>query len=153
MIQKLKKLFADSAERSANPAERIEVATCVLLLEMAHADRTLAVVEERLIEKIMRHQFDLSEEAAAELVELARTEQEKSVDLFQYGRQIHENLSRDEKQQVMRNLWRVIFADGVMDMYEESLARQMTSLLRLTHREMIDAKVAAQKETTISGGD
>ena len=146
MIQKLKNLFSippgDAQERS----ERIEVATCVLLLEMAHADDTLAEVEERLIEKLMRQQFDLSAESTGELMELARAEQEKSVDLYRYGRQIHENLTREEKQDVLRNLWRVIFADGVMDMYEESLARQMTALLRLTHREMIDAKIAVQKE-------
>lgn len=126
--------------------ERIQVATCVLLLEMAHTDGEFHAMEDTLIQDLLQHKFDLSEKATAELMEYARQEREVSLDLYQFARQINENFTLDEKLEMMEVLWRIIYADGVLDKYEDYLVRQLATLLRLSHRQMIDAKVTVLDE-------
>ena len=43
-------------------------------------------------------------------------------------------------------LYDLIYADGVLDKYEDYLVRQLAKLLRLSHGEMIEAKVKVLDE-------
>ncbi|NIQ96131.1 MAG: TerB family tellurite resistance protein [Desulfuromonadales bacterium] len=128
-------------ERTENHAERIQVATCVLLLEMAHTDGEFSDMEELLVRDLLQKRFGLSEEATAELLELSQHEREESLDLYQFGRYIHENFPLAEKLEILEALWRIVYADGVLDKYEDYLMRKLTTVLRLSHKQMIDAKV------------
>jgi len=125
---------------------RILTATCVLLLEMAHADGEFREMERALLGRLLEKQFDLPPQARDELIEFAGIERTDSLDLFRFTRQINQHFSRDEKMEVMKACWRIIYADGVLDKYEDLLIRRFTDLLRLSHRDMIDAKVAVLDE-------
>jgi uncharacterized tellurite resistance protein B-like protein len=48
--------------------------------------------------------------------------------------------------EMMEALWRLIYADGVLDKYEDYLVRQLATLLGLAHGEMIEAKVKVLDE-------
>jgi uncharacterized tellurite resistance protein B-like protein len=121
--------------------KRVQVATCCLLLEVAHADKQLHDLEDQTIRDLLAHKFDLDDELTAELIDYARGELDESVDLFQFAREINANFSIDEKYEVMEAVWRIIYADGVLDRYEDALARQITTLLRLDPSKSIDLKV------------
>ena len=47
----------------------------------------------------------------------------------------------------MEGIWRVIYADGTLDKYEDALARQLATLLRLDHKDVIDRKLLVLEET------
>jgi uncharacterized tellurite resistance protein B-like protein len=121
--------------------KRVQVATCCLLLEVAHADKQLHDLEEQTIRDLLAHKFDLDDELIAELIDYARGELDESLDLYQFAREINANFSIDEKYEVMEAIWRIIYADGVLDRYEDALARQISTLLRLDQRKSIDLKV------------
>lgn len=125
---------------------RIQVATCALLLEVAHADKELHDLEEQTIRDLLAHKFDLDDEMAAELIEYARGDLEESLDLYQFAREINANFTKEEKYEVMETVWRIIYADGVLDRYEDALARQISTLLRLDQRQSIDLKVKVLDE-------
>ena len=120
---------------------RIQVATCALLLEVAHADKQLHDLEEQTIRDLLAPKFDLDDDMAAELIEYARGDLEESLDLYQFTRDINANFTLAEKYEVMEAVWRIIYADGVLDQYEDALARQITTLLHLDQRKSIDLKV------------
>ena len=65
----------------------------------------------------------------------------ESVDLWQFARLINETYSREEKIGIIETLWQVVFVDGKMDQYEDYLMHKMSKLLRLHHKELIDAKL------------
>lgn len=121
--------------------DRIQVATCALLLEVAHADKQLHDLEEQTIRDLLAHKFDLDNEMADELIDYARGDLEESLDLYQFARVINVNFTPDEKYEVMEAVWRIIYADGVLDRYEDALARQISTLLNLDQRRSIDLKV------------
>ncbi|PLX86486.1 MAG: TerB family tellurite resistance protein [Desulfuromonas sp.] len=131
--------------------ERIQIATCVLLLEMAHTDGEFHPMEATLVRDLMQDRFGLSVEATAELTEFAQKQRESSLDLFQFTRQVNENFTVEEKQDVMEALWRIVYVDGVLDKYEDYLVRQMATLLRLSHRQMIDAKLKVLQDVRAKG--
>ncbi len=147
MLKLIQNLLGGGAAMSeADEKDRVQVATCVLLLEMAHSDGELHDLEGALIEDLLQKKFSLSAETTAELLQLADGERQSSFDLHQFTRQINENFSIEEKLEVLEGLWRIVYADGVLDKYEEHLMRQLASLLRLSHRQMIDAKLKVRDE-------
>ena len=125
---------------------RIQVATCALLLEVAHADKQLHDLEEQTIRDLLAHKFDLDADMADELIIYARGDLEESLDLYQFTREINANFTIDEKYEVMEAVWRIIYADGVLDRYEDALARQISTLLNLDQRRSIDLKVKVLDE-------
>ena len=54
------------------------------------------------------------------------------------------HLSQDDKYAVLENIWRVAFADGRIDKYEEHIIRRIAELLHLNHREYIQARHRAE---------
>ncbi len=146
------KLFKDligSRAQDTTPGhqyERIQVATCALLLEMARTDEEFHEVEAELIEDLLQNRFNLSPAVVGELIGLAQSEQQASPDLYHFAREINEHFSIEEKVELIEALWRIVYADSILDKYEEHLMRQLTKLLRLSHRQMIDAKLKVLAE-------
>ena len=61
-------------------------------------------------------------------------------------RRLNEELSRKEKVDIVGMLWRVAYADGHLDKYEEHLVRKAADLLYVPHRHFIRAKHASERD-------
>lgn len=136
-------------DRSANAGERftrVQTATCALMLEIAHSDGQYQAVEAKIIHDLLSGMFSLPAEAVAELVDFARDHQQNSLDLYQFAREINAHFSTEEKLAVMEGAWRLIYADGTLDKFEDAIARQLATLLRLSHKEAIGCKVKVLDE-------
>jgi uncharacterized tellurite resistance protein B-like protein len=149
VIRKLKEFFS-GVERGVPPeaeedvAYRIQLATCVLLVEIAHSDDHFSEEEEERIIKILKADFDLSDEYAAELLELAHEERKESVDMWRFTNVIDNNYTSEEKERVMESLWKVIYADERLDAMEDHIVHRLAKLLNLTHKQLINAKIKAK---------
>ena len=126
--------------------ERVQVATCALLMEVAHSDGHYQSVEAKVVHDLLAKKFNLSPAAVAELIDYSHQHREESLDLFQFAREINAHFSREEKLDVMEGVWRVIYADGTLDKYEDALARQLATLLRLDHKDVISRKLKVLDE-------
>lgn len=141
-------------ESAAQPAlqeyvdtERIQLATCVILLEVAKSDDEFCSIEKATVSTILKKEFQISQEAAEELMELAHTDREESIDFWQYTNLINKHYSREEKIKIMELVWKVIYADQELNRYEDHLVHKLAKLLRLRHDELIDAKLKVLDET------
>ena len=145
MIDSLKKFFGRSSDRTVDRRETalhdIQIATCALLLEMATIDGEFNASEKERIISILKMNYSLSDEDATVLIEAADEEVKKSVDMWQFTNFINQNYSKDEKKQVIETVWQVIYADGRLDKHEDYLVHKLAKLLRLSHKELIDAKL------------
>lgn len=145
MLKRILGLLATPARvESRQEEQRIELAACVLLLEIAHADGDFHQDEAALIEDLLKKHFHIEPETSAELLELAHQVRTESHDLHQFTRDINSNFDQSEKERIMESLWQLVYADGQLDHFEEALLRQLSSLIGLSHRQMIDAKVKVQ---------
>ena len=119
----------------------VRVATCALFLEMAHLDDAFTRKEMELILSILKEKYRLSDEHADHLLQEADKELKESIDLWQFSKLINENYSIEEKMEVIRTLWEIVFVDGRMDRYENYLMHKVATLLRLPNDKLIKAKL------------
>ena len=146
MIDLLKKLFIKttkgaSAGRNVQTSPDVRLATCALLLEMAHIDGKFSDLEKESIVELLRNNYQLSAEHAAALMQAAEDELEESIDLWQFAKLINENYSTEEKIKVIETVWQVVYTDGILDKHEDYLVHKLANLLRLSHKQLIDAKL------------
>jgi uncharacterized tellurite resistance protein B-like protein len=142
MLNRFRKLLTTSREDQLQP-DRVQVATCALLLEMAHSDQRYDAAEESLVLDHLRRHFALPPADLEALLRSAREAHLESADLFQFAREINAACSLEEKLAIMETLWRIVYADGVLDKFEDALARQLATLLRISHRQAIELKLKA----------
>lgn len=119
----------------------IIVATCALLVEIARIDGTFAQEELETVISILKEKYGLSRENADALIEEAENQLEESVDLWQFARLINENYSNEEKMEIIETLWRIVYVDEKMNQYEHYLMNKLKNLLRISHNQLIDAKL------------
>ena len=145
MLDVIKRFFSKATTDSEDPGKSddhdIKVATCALLVEMARIDESFTEKETETILDILKNTYGVSADHAEALMAEAEKELVESVDLWQFARLINENYSREEKIGIIETLWQVVFVDGKMDKYEDYLMHKMVKLLRLSHKELIDAKL------------
>ncbi len=146
MLDIVKQFFSKSSkknlETSNNQSDHdIRVATCALLVEIARIDEMFTEMEMEKILSLLKEKYGLSREHADALIAEADKELEKSVDLWQFAKLINENYSNEEKIEIIETLWSIVYIDGKMDQYEHYLMNKLKNLLRLTHSQLIDAKL------------
>ena len=117
------------------------VATCALLVEIARIDETFTKEELETILAILKDKYGLSGEHADALIAEAEAELDKSLDLWQFAKLINENYTNEEKIGIIETLWRIVYVDGRMDQYEHYLMSKLKHLLRLSQKQLIDAKL------------
>lgn len=146
MLNKMLDLFrGENQETALQRTDRVPLALAVLMMELAHADGHLAEEERQQIVALLQQRFELSTAASDELLQLAHAEQNQSVDLYDFTREINWAFSQDEKEEIAEQLWLLILADGVLAAEEEALMRQISHLIGLAHPRMIDAKLRARE--------
>jgi uncharacterized tellurite resistance protein B-like protein len=146
MIDVVKRFFSKATAKIPEAANQttahdIRVATCALFVEIARIDEKFTEAEMDTILSILKERYGLSPELADALIAEAEREIEKSVDLWQFARRINENYSNEEKIEIIETLWRIVYVDGKMDQYEHYLMNKLQNLLRLTHDQLIAAKL------------
>ncbi|MGD9043749.1 MAG: TerB family tellurite resistance protein [Desulfobacterales bacterium] len=146
MIDVLKKFFNKttaevSGDLKQNTAHDIRVATCALLVEIARIDEKFTEAEMETILTILKQKYGLSQDHADALMAEAERELEKSVDLWQFTNLINANYSNEEKIKIIEILWQIVYVDGKMDQHEHYLMNKLQNLLRLTHDQLITAKL------------
>jgi uncharacterized tellurite resistance protein B-like protein len=119
----------------------ILVAVCALFVEMARIDETFTPTEMETILSILKEKYGLSQEHAEALIAEAERELKQSVDLWQFSNLINENYSNEEKVEIIETLWRIVYVDGKLDRYEHYLMKKLKNLLRLSHEQLIEAKL------------
>jgi uncharacterized tellurite resistance protein B-like protein len=149
MLSLIKKIISATPGKTETPytskEEQNHLAACVLLLEAAHIDDECTTEELDHVIFTLKNDFSLDQAHVDELIELARAERQNSIDLWQFTNHINQQYSKEGKMAVMESVWRIIFADGKLEMHEDYFAHKLANLMRLSHAEMIDAKLRAKK--------
>lgn len=150
MFSVLKKYFVSSEKDSRAPEvklrDKILIATCVLMLEIAKSDDEFAPVEMKTIRRILETELEIPENSVEEILTIAEKDRTGSTDIFEYTHLINQHFSREEKIQMVERFWKIIFADGSFDQFEDYMVHKLADLLRLSHDELISAKLKLKPE-------
>lgn len=120
----------------------LEVAGLALLLEIARADHNSTSAELKAVAMAASQVFEVSEAATEALIAEAVTAVDEAVSLFEFTSILNTRLDHPAKLRLLEHLWRVAYADGSLDHYEEYYLRKIADLLHLAHRDLIRTKLA-----------
>jgi len=147
MFDALNQLF--SSQPASDPAEqahRLHLATAVLMIEIGRADFHIDEAELEAVADALQQRFRLSSAELADLLEMAHQQSQDSHSLHPFLRRINRHFDPEQKAEILEDLWRVAFADGRLDKYEEYHIRRIADLLHLPHSAFIRAKHRAEAE-------
>ena len=131
---------APGSAGSAEPASReqeLNLATAVLLVEVARADFSEDDIEIDAVADLLEAHLGLSAAEVRALIDEAQSHADHSASLQSFTRQLHEELSLAEKLGVIEMLWRVAHADATLDKHEDHLIRKVAGLLYVSHGDLI----------------
>ena len=147
MLSRIVSLFAPNEKPIQESAEeRIRLATCVILLEVAGADNEFTATECEHIIATLRNRFGLGQDDAEELIKTSETRRASSSDLWKFTNIVNSTCSNNEKLDIIREVWRVIFSDGTLDGHEDYVIHKLCRLMNLTHPQLIEAKMSVLAE-------
>ena len=129
-------------DRTGTPADlELRAATAVLLLEAAYGDTEYVWREHRAIIRGLEREFGLGREQILELLGRANEIRPPIVKLSDVTDVLRERYSPEQRAEVVRLLWRVIQADGVVEEWEAIFADHIAQAVGL------DPEAAAQART------
>lgn len=156
MFDYIKKILSQEDEKNSitetefsvkEPHEKkLQVATSALFIEMAKADGDFSKEERVRIINTLQNDFSLTEECVEELIQLSETETKESISVYEFTSVINDHFDKNDKLQLLRNLWRVVYTDGKLNQYEDRLIKIIGSTLNLDHKEVINAKLLVKQE-------
>ena len=127
-----------------------ELAGAALMVELMQSDHKLDERESQEFIRVLKQTFTLDQSEIEEITLLAEEEATQSTSLFEFTRLINDNYAYTDKVRLIENMWRLAFADEILDKYEESLIRQIAELIYVKHSDFIQAKLKIKNQTGLS---
>jgi uncharacterized tellurite resistance protein B-like protein len=115
----------------AHGEQELRVATCALLLEVAHADDRFTAEERERVEQVLVDRFGLETTEVRLLIEQAEAERREAVDLHRFTTVVTRHFGDAERLRLAEMLWRVVDADGRLALDEDVLLQRLARLLAL----------------------
>ncbi|MCH7964710.1 MAG: TerB family tellurite resistance protein [Bacteroidetes bacterium] len=142
-------LKAENADKSDNHDKQLQIATAAIFIEMAKADGEFSDDERDLIIQSLKKRFNLNEQDIHELIELSKAKLDESISLYEFSNTVNEHFTTDDKMVLLKNLWRMIYADKKLNRYEDHLIKMIGGMLQMEHKKIINAKMLIRKELNI----
>ena len=142
-----KKIF--KSEESEKPLidDKTSIKACIaLLLETSMADEVLEESELSALKETLIKDFNISEEEITELIEISKQNVDDSTSLYEFTRDINDNFDSNERIKLIESMWKIAYADGNIDKYEEHIIRKVSSLIYVAHSDFIQAKLHAKEK-------
>lgn len=133
-------------ETAKEKEHTLRLATIAALLEIAYADKALSMQEEKHLMDLGMQMFGLTAEETRQLIEAADEMRTNAIDHFAITNLLRKNCTLEERTEIVKTMWRIVYTDGDLHQYEGYLVRKLADLLGIEHHIMINAKLAVQKE-------
>jgi uncharacterized tellurite resistance protein B-like protein len=150
MIKTLRDLFDSllppSADAQPHVAEHaLQLATAVMLVEVMRADTSFHASEREAVRAALREKFELTDDEAQRLAELAETTAQGATDLFSFTSRINERFDMAQKLRMVEHMWRVAYADGHLSEHERHVLWRVADLLHVPQGAYVHARLRAQQ--------
>jgi len=145
MIKKIKDLISNFSSKEEiieeSDLSSLNNACAALLVEIAFADKDFDEREKQALKQALIQTYDISESEIQEIIEDAETTVDESTSLYGYTRIVNDEFGYEDKLNLLKNLWRVAYADGYLDKYEEHIIRKISDLIHISHSDYINIKL------------
>ena len=141
-----KKIFKTEEFEKPTIDDKTSTKACIaLLLETSMADEVLDESELQTLKNTLQKDFQIDEDEIDELINLAKENVQDSTSLYEFTRDINDNFDAIERVKLIESMWKIAYADGNIDKYEEHIIRKVSNLIYVAHSDFIKAKLSAKE--------
>ena len=143
-----KKIFQKDASEDLEIDEHGSIKACIaLMLETSMADDLLDESEIKTLKATLINDFKLEETEIDELIEISKKNVDDSTSLYDFTRDINDNFESEERIKLIESMWKIAYADGNIDKFEEHIIRKVSNLIYVSHSDFIKAIISANEKT------
>ena len=140
LFQKLFSKSNVSAENQTDTNHTLQLATCILLIEVSKSDDDFDTDEQEKIKKLIQAKFDLNIEELNYIYSLSNDNHKNMTSLFEWTDIINKECSYEEKLIIIGYMWDIAFTDSKIDKYEDYTIRKVSELIYVKHKDFINLK-------------
>ena len=142
-----KKIFNAEESENIEIDDNTAIKACIaLLLETSMADEILDDNEIDALKITLIKDFKIENDEVDELIALAKENVKDSTSLYEFTRDINDSFSAEQRVQLIESMWKIAYADGNIDKYEERIIRKVSNLIYVAHSDFIKAKISAKEQ-------
>ena len=142
-----KKIFNTEESENIEIDDNTAIKACIaLLLETSMADEILDDNEIDALKITLIKDFKIENDEVDELIALAKENVKDSTSLYEFTRDINDSFSAEQRVQLIESMWKIAYADGNIDKYEERIIRKVSNLIYVAHSDFIKAKISAREQ-------
>jgi len=135
-----------AVKKDENHHKKLQIATAALFVKMAKTDGDFSNEERERVIHTMQNAFNLDEDCVQELIELSEKKLEESTSVYEFTSIINDHFNRDEKLELLEDLWKIIYVDDKLDKYEDRLVKVIGGLINVDHKDIIQAKLLVKEQ-------
>lgn len=139
------KQTATDQPTESNPHEA-DLASAALLFEVIRSDQEIKSVELTLLRERLMQVCDLNSEEVDDIINLASDEVDAAVSLYQFTSKITQHFDPEQRVRLIENMWRMAYADSILDKHEEYIIRRVASLIHVSQANFIKARQKVRAE-------
>lgn len=121
--------FKKKREVEKEKPKNLHLISLCLAFEVAASDNEIDKKEKELILNKIKDNVDTGVLNSDEVFEIIKNENEVKVSFYDLIHEINKNLSKDEKEEVIRLLWETAYADDILEVDEERIIRRSAEML------------------------
>ena len=158
------KFFKKETEQPEKETDKVISACISLMIEVSMADQSIDDEEIESLKKtlsekfdvegseietlknVLVEKFDVEETDLENLISDAKKNQNSSTSLYEFTRKINDEYEFDDKKNLILSMWKIAYADGNIDKYEEYVIRKVSDLIYISHPDFIESKQKARGE-------
>jgi uncharacterized tellurite resistance protein B-like protein len=145
MINKIKDLITKFGKEEEIQEESnltlLNNSCAALLVEIAFADKDFDETEKASLKQSLIETYAIDESVIEEIIRDAEDTVSESTSLYGYTSIVNSEFQYEDKLKLLRNLWKIAYADGYLDKYEEHLLRKISDLIHISHSDYISIKL------------
>lgn len=126
--------------------DSVLLSAIALLLEVSLADEIMDISEVETLKDVLLKEFDVEQTKIDDLISNAKKNQNSSTSLYEFTRKINDDYKFEDKKNLILSMWKIAFADGNIDKYEEYVIRKVSDLIYISHPDFIESKQLAREE-------
>ena len=121
-------------------SEKNLVLICALFVHAAKMDENYTDKEKSIILKALSNISDKKESDLKIVLKEAEKKESQSNQILEFTKEIKSS-EKNFRFKIIEVLWKIIYSDGVSDMYESSLMRRLNGLLYVSDKDAGDIKM------------
>jgi len=130
----------NSRERRAFAADDYRLAAAGLFIHLISLDGKPTDAETSTLHSLLEQRFDLDPGTANRLIDAATRVEGAAVDLYHYTSRLMRALDERGRARIVEMMWELVYADGRVSEFEESVVWRAADLLGVSSTERIALK-------------